>query len=90
MRRAFIKSAAAAVAINAALWVVASLIGLVPALGESTFFGGVEFHWQSCCSHLSRPSRLVQEICRSLHSIQLTPPTTSSVADLGSHTRSST
>jgi len=43
MRRAFIKSAVAAVAINAALWVVAALIGLVPALGESTFFGGVLF-----------------------------------------------
>jgi hypothetical protein len=43
MRRAFIKSAAAAVAVNAALWVVAAVIGLVPALGESTFFGGVLF-----------------------------------------------
>jgi len=43
MRSAFLKSAALAVAINAALWIVASLIGLVPALGESTFFGGVLF-----------------------------------------------
>ena len=43
MRRAFVKSAAAAVAVNAVLWVVAAVIGLVPALGESTFFGGVLF-----------------------------------------------
>lgn len=41
MRSAFLKSAALAVAVNAALWIAASLIGLVPALGESTFFGGV-------------------------------------------------
>ena len=43
MRGAFLKSAAAAVAINMALWIAASLIGLVPGLGESTFFGGVVF-----------------------------------------------
>jgi hypothetical protein len=43
MRRAFLKSAALAVAVNAALWIAASLIRLVPALGESTFFGGVIF-----------------------------------------------
>jgi hypothetical protein len=43
MRSAFLKSAALAVAVNAALWIAASLIGLVPALGESTFFGGVLF-----------------------------------------------
>ena len=43
MRRAFIQSAAAAVAVNAAIWIVAAVIGLVPALGESTFFGGVLF-----------------------------------------------
>ncbi|MFZ9975215.1 MAG: hypothetical protein ACO32U_04945 [Candidatus Limnocylindrus sp.] len=43
MRGAFVKSAALAVAINAALWIAASLIGLVPGLGESTFFGGVIF-----------------------------------------------
>ena len=43
MRSAFIKSLATAVAINAALWTAASLIGLVPGLGESTFFGGVLF-----------------------------------------------
>lgn len=41
MRGAFVKSAGAAVAINAALWVLAATIGLVPALGESTFFAGV-------------------------------------------------
>jgi hypothetical protein len=41
MRGAFVKSAGAAVAVNAALWVLAATIGLVPALGESTFFGGV-------------------------------------------------
>ena len=43
MRSAFIKGAATAVAVNAALWIVAAMIGLVPALGESTFFGGVLF-----------------------------------------------
>jgi hypothetical protein len=43
MRSAFLKSAALAVAVNAALWIAASLIGLVPGLGESTFFGGVLF-----------------------------------------------
>jgi hypothetical protein len=43
MRSAFLKSAALAVAVNAALWIAASLIGLVPALGASTFFGGVLF-----------------------------------------------
>ena len=43
MRSAFVKSAAVAVAVNASLWVMAALIGLVPALGESTFFGGVLF-----------------------------------------------
>jgi len=43
MRSAFVKSAALAVAVNAALWIAASLIGLVPGLGESTFFGGVLF-----------------------------------------------
>lgn len=43
MRSAFLKSATLAVAVNAALWIAASLIGLVPALGESTFFGGVLF-----------------------------------------------
>ena len=43
MRSAFLKSAALAVVVNAALWIAASLIGLVPGLGESTFFGGVLF-----------------------------------------------
>ena len=43
MRSAFLKSAALAVAVNGVLWAAASLIGLVPALGESTFFGGVLF-----------------------------------------------
>ena len=43
MRSAFLKSAALAVAVNAALWIAVSLIGLVPGLGESTFFGGVLF-----------------------------------------------
>jgi hypothetical protein len=43
MPRAFLKSAAVAVSVNAALWIAASLIGLVPGLGESTFFGGVMF-----------------------------------------------
>jgi hypothetical protein len=43
MRSAFLKSAALAVAVNVALWIAASLIGLVPGLGESTFFGGVLF-----------------------------------------------
>ena len=43
MRGAFVKSAALAVAVNVTLWVAASLIGLVPGLGESTFFGGVIF-----------------------------------------------
>jgi len=43
MRSAFLKSAALAVAVNAALWIAASLIGLVPGLGKSTFFGGVLF-----------------------------------------------
>ena len=43
MLTAFAKSAALAVAVNAALWIAASLIGLVPGLGESTFFGGVLF-----------------------------------------------
>jgi len=43
MRSAVLKSAALAVAVNAALWIAASLIGLVPGLGESTFFGGVLF-----------------------------------------------
>jgi len=43
MRGAFVKSAALAVAINVGIWIVASLIGLVPELGASTFFVGVIF-----------------------------------------------
>jgi hypothetical protein len=43
MRAAFTKSAGLALLLNGVLWAAASLIGLVPALGESTFFGGVLF-----------------------------------------------
>ena len=43
MRAAFAKSAGLALALNGVIWIAASLIGLVPALGESTFFGGVLF-----------------------------------------------
>ena len=43
MRAAFAKSAGLALVLNGAIWIAASLIGLVPALGESTFFGGVLF-----------------------------------------------
>jgi hypothetical protein len=43
MRGAFVKSAGLALVLNSVIWITASLIGLVPALGESTFFGGVLF-----------------------------------------------
>jgi hypothetical protein len=43
MRAAFAKSAGFALVLNGVIWIAASLIGLVPALGESTFFGGVLF-----------------------------------------------
>lgn len=43
MRAAFAKSAGLALALNGVIWIAASLIGLVPGLGESTFFGGVLF-----------------------------------------------
>ena len=43
MRAAFAKSAGLALVLNGVIWIAASLIGLVPALGESTFFGGVLF-----------------------------------------------
>ena len=43
MRGAFVKSAGLALVLNSVIWIAASLIGLVPALGESTFFGGVLF-----------------------------------------------
>ena len=43
MRAAFAKSAGLALVLNGVIWIVASLIGLVPGLGESTFFGGVLF-----------------------------------------------
>ena len=43
MRGAFVKSAGLALVLNGVIWIVASLIGLVPGLGESTFFGGVLF-----------------------------------------------
>lgn len=38
---AFAKSAGLSLLLNGMLWAAASLIGLVPGLGESTFFGGV-------------------------------------------------
>ena len=43
MRAAFAKSAGLALVLNGVIWIAASVIGLVPALGESTFFGGVLF-----------------------------------------------
>ncbi len=43
MLTAFAKSAGLSLLLNGVLWIAASLIGLVPALGESTFFGGVLF-----------------------------------------------
>ena len=43
MLTAFAKSAGLSLLLNGVLWIAASLIGLVPALGESTFFGGVIF-----------------------------------------------
>lgn len=41
MLMAFAKSAGLSLLLNGMLWAAASLIGLVPGLGESTFFGGV-------------------------------------------------
>jgi hypothetical protein len=43
MLTAFAKSAGLSLLLNGVLWIAASLIGLVPGLGESTFFGGVLF-----------------------------------------------
>ena len=43
MLTAFAKSAGLSLLLNGVLWIAASLIGLVPALGESTFFSGVLF-----------------------------------------------
>ena len=43
MRVAFAKSALLAVFVNGAIWAAASIVGLVPGLAESTFFGGVLF-----------------------------------------------
>ena len=43
MRGAVLKSAALATMVNAALWIAAAAIGLVPAIGEATFFASVIF-----------------------------------------------